>query len=289
MPGMKQAKQMEESSPELLDAMMMDGGTGGSILHSIVTEVTVKARLVLLFSGLLLLILSLLYGYWVWEDTQSLTIEVDLLALGCDVTAILINIGTEVIKPRLKSKRSVVIADLTGGLMSLALLVVVGVMGVMDAMQASKDLKEHNPSPTRHLEKLLRYGAFALCLSLANLGIFASLHNLLLPKDGDVHDQLNILSYVAHSCIDFISNFAVFGASIWLQYGIPNQEMTWREMRENLMWVDVFGSFAIVACILISICVLFREISLSIEWVRSHPAGQEAGCAASGSYGTMAA
>jgi len=65
--------------------------------------------------------------------------------------------------------------------------------------------------------------------------------------------------------------------------------MTWREMRENRMWVDVFGSFAIVACILISICVLFREISLSIEWVRSHPAGQEAGCAASGSYGTMAA
>lgn len=287
---MEQAKKVEEPSPEVHEMMMADGGTGAAtiFLRGIVADVTVKARLVFLFSNLMLMILSLLYGYWVWEDTQSLTIEVDLLSLGCTMTAIMINIAVEVVKPRLGSTRGVVIADLVGGLLSLTLLIVVGVMGVMDAMQASEDLKEHKASPTRHLEKLLRYGAFALCLSIANLSIFASLHNLLLPKDGDVHDQLNVLSNLAHSCIDFISNFAVFGASVWLQYGVPSKEMTWREMRENRMWVDIFGSFMIVACILISVCILSREIAHSIAWVRANPE-RETGDAAAASYGTMAA
>jgi len=242
-------------------------------IFGVTADFTIKARLTYLTSNLILMLLSVLYGYWVWEDTQSLTIEVDLLSLSCTLVAVIINIVVEVVKPQLVTVRSVVMADVAGGLGALVMLVCVGVVGVIDAMQATEDLAEHHAHPTRHLEKLVRYGAFALCLSLANLAIFVSLYNLVLPKEGDVHDQLNILSNLAHSLIDFISNFAVFGTAMWLQYGIPNS--TWEEMWQHKMWVDVFGSFMISACILISIAVMFREISHSLNWLAEHSGEEE--------------
>jgi len=266
-----------------------EGGSGSfvSLMLQFADKPTLKARLVYLSSNLFLMILSLLYGFWVWESTDSLTIEVDLLSIGCTLTAILINIVVEVIKPRLSTTRGVVMIDLVGGLLSLALLLCVGIMGVLDAMQSTKDLKEHKGSSTRHLEKLLRYGAFALCLSGANLSIFGCLHNLMLPKEGDVHDQLNILSSLAHAVIDLVSNFAVFGTSVWLQYFMP-QDKGWMEMREQKMWVDIFGSFMVCTCILISICFLFRDVAKSIDWISEHPAGDGVQEAASSNYGTMA-
>lgn len=227
------------------------------------------ARLTYLSFNLSFIMLNLLAGYYVYETTKSLTLEVDLLAFGCEVLAVSINIAIEVAKRKSMRPRSIMVLDLVGGLASLSLLIVVGVFGVWSAISTTEELndnKRRSPEPASHLSQMLQFSTFSLCLSVLNLSIFAKLQEKMLPADGDVHDQLNLLSNLAHSLVDFVTNFAVLGTSLWLKYGIAPD--TWLEMRKHKVLVDVFGSFIVCACILVSIVWLLRDVLNCVRWIR---------------------
>lgn len=248
---------------------MFEGCTGGVGLHvTLAQEPVVLARLTYLSFNLSFIILNLLAGYYVYETTKSLTLEVDLLAFGCEVLAVTINIAIEVAKRKSMRPRSIMVLDLVGGLASLSLLIVVGLFGVFNAISTTEelnDVKRRSPEPASHLSQMLQFSTFSLCLSVLNLSIFARLREKMLPDDGDVHDQLNLLSNLAHSLVDFVTNFAVLGTSLWLKYGIGPD--TWLEMRKHKVLVDVFGSFIVCACILVSIVWLLRDVVNCVRWI----------------------
>jgi len=249
-----------------------DGCTGGS--SGEVEQVTFTSRLTYLSINFFFIVLNLGFGYVVYESTKSLTVEVDFLSFACEVLAVLINIVIEVVKRRALHARKVMILDLVGGLSSLALLVVVGFFGVYSAVSTSAHLaKGAGSAPAVNTEEILEYSSFSLGLSVLNLGSFLYLKAKMLPQNGDVNDQLNIMSNLAHSIVDFVTNFAVLGTSLWLQFGV--KEANWFEMRKNKVWVDVFGSFMVCACILVSIVWLLRDILQAAVRIREMPSAAE--------------
>jgi len=134
------------------------------------------ARLTYLSFNLSFILLNLLGGYYVYESTKSLTIEVDFMSFGCEVLAVLINITIEVVKRRSIKPRSILVLDLVGGVASLALLVVVGAFGVISAMATEVELQENrSPPPASHLNQMLKFSTFSLTLSVINLSIFGRL------------------------------------------------------------------------------------------------------------------
>jgi len=250
-----------------------DGCTGSCT--GLAQEPTVMARLTYLSFNLAFILLNLLGGYYVYESTKSLTIEVDFMSFGCEVLAVLINIIIEMVKRRQMQPKSVLILDLIGGMSSLALLIAVGMFGVFAAISTEEQLEENRgPPPAQHLTQMLKFSTFSLTLSVVNLSIFGSLKDRMLPADGEVHDQLNLMSNLAHSLVDFVTNFAVLGTSFWLKYGV--KEDNWMEMRKHKVWVDVFGSFMVCACILVSILWLMRDVFHCVSWIRELEA-EEAG------------
>lgn len=247
----------------------------GCSCYGLAKEPIVLARLIYLSFNLVFILLNLLCGYFVYETTKSLTIEVDFLSFGCEVLAVIINILIEVWKRKSVHPRSIMVLDLVGGLSSISLLICIGLFGLYSAINATEELNDNRsfPQPAGHLDKMLQFSTFSLCLSVTNLGIFATLKEQMLPVDGNVHDQLNVLSNLAHSVVDFVTNFAVLGTSLWLQFGI--NEESYLAMRKHKVWVDVFGSFMVCACILVSVCWLLRDVLYCIFWIRQMAADEE--------------
>lgn len=253
---------------------MFDGCTGSC--YGLAEEPTVMARLTYFSFNLTFILLNLLGGYYVYESTKSLTIEVDFMSFGCEVLAVLINIIIEVVKRRQKSPKSVLWLDLLGGLSSLALLIAVGMFGVIAAVYTEEALEDNKAPPAAsHLNQMVKFSTFSLTLSVINLSIFGSLKDQMLPHGGAVHDQLNLMSNLAHSLVDFVTNFAVLGTSLWLKYGV--KEESWMEMRKHKVWVDVFGSFMVCACILVSILWLMRDVFHCVSWIRELEAEEASG------------
>jgi len=272
---------------------MMDGSTGGCT-GPVVDPATFTSRIAYLSLNFSFIVANLILGFMVYESTKSLTVEVDFLSFGCEVLAVIINIAIEVVKRQSPRLRTIMKLDLVGGISSLALLFMVGVFGVWSAIATSARLAEGGSStPASNPGEILQFSSFSLCLSVVNLSVFVYLKGQMLPEDGDVNDQLNILSNLAHSLVDFVTNFAVLGTSLWLQYGVP--EENWFEMRKHKVWVDVFGSFMVCACILVSICWLMRDVFRCAACIQAMPSeeeedvGQEWGSKAevSSDYGTM--
>lgn len=249
-----------------------DGSTDGSHL---VPRQVFAARLVYLSFNCFFIVLNFLMAYAVYTRTNSLTMRVDFLSFGCEVLAVIINICIELVKRSAPSHKTVLTFDLVGGLSSLQLLAAVGLYGLYNAVATTKDLVGgYNEPPAGHLEEMVEYSAFSLCLSVLNLSLFAWLKGRMLPEGGDVRDQLNLLSNLAHSVVDFITNFAVLGTSLWLHYVVEQDQRF--EMRRHKVVVDVFGSFTVCAVIFVSICWLLRDVARCLQWIRETQAAEAA-------------
>jgi len=226
-----------------------------------------QTRLTYLAFNLAFVVFDIVVGYLVYQQTRSLTMEVDVLGFSCEILAVTVNIIIELVKQQAPNLKKVMMLDLIGGLSSLALLVVIGFFGVYNTIAKARGLENGSiEMPATHLKDMVEYSMVSLLLSAINLSIFQWFKAKMLPAEGYLPDQLNMLSNLAHSIVDFVTNFTVLGTSLWLRFGVRQE--SWSKMRKFKVMIDVFGSFMVCACILVSICWLLRDILHCIARIR---------------------
>lgn len=257
--------------------MSMEGtGEGQSSAKS---NATVNARIRFLTFNLLCITLCLLASLVVTQTSQSLTIELDFITLLCDALAVLINIGMELIKGRVQSFRTILIFDLSGCVASMTLLIGVSVFGVVDAMLRSHEKRGHM-AHVQHLDIMVWYSAFSVAMSTLSLSFFAYLRDKMLPPSCSAHDQLNIMSNLVHCVVDFVTNWAVLGTSLWLLLGSRSEtrhesHQALEAKTEEKVHIDVFGAFVVCGCILLSVLVLLRDAFHTYWYIRALPEEKE--------------
>lgn len=250
----------------------MESSGACQVLHDF-CEVS-NTRLTYLAFNMTFIVFDLVVGYFVYQQTRSLTMEVDFLGFSCEIMALTINIAIELVKRTAPKMKTVMVLDLVGGLSSLALLVAIGFFGLYNTIATAHGLENGSIElPATHLKDMVEYSIVSLMLSVVNLSMFQWFKEKMLPADGDMRDQLNMLSNLAHSVVDFVTNFTVFGTSLWLRYGVRQE--SWSKMRKFKVMIDVFGSFMVCACILVSVCWLLRDIFHCIAQIRTLSADEE--------------
>lgn len=238
-------------------------------------HLVVKARLLYLALNLMLIILCILCAIVVFGLTHSLTIELDSITLVCDALAVLINMVVELMKRRTTDIRSVLIFDLVGCLASLALLVGVAIFGLYDAVGREADSDSGKIVPrVRHLNLMIIYSSFSLLTTVLTLTAFQYWYDDMLPQNGCVHDRLNLHSSLAHTVVDFITSAVVVGTSIFQVWTAQEDKVSHQpafEEAKDRVRVDVIGSFGVVACILVCVAVLVKEVQASMRHIRELP------------------
>jgi len=223
-----------------------------------------RARIRFLAVALCNTIAPAMVGIIVYHVTHSLTIEVDFASASCDALSLLLNIIVEYIKNGAASHRSVLLLDFGGGFVSMALLFGVAIFGVLNA--TTRVLNPVNEKEkVEHVGLMLFYNCFSLALDIFTLSFWWRSRDLLMPSGiNQPADQLNVNSGLLHALVDFMRGLSVAGTSFWMIYINLKGEAPWMDLKDKVHG-DIFGSFLLCACVLVSAAFLLKE---SIETLR---------------------
>lgn len=230
----------------------------------------VGIRIQFLCINVVLLFLCIVAGAVVFGTTESLTVQVDLIAFSCDTLALLINISIELAKTWVRNAKKALIMDFVGFTMSLALLVGVAFFGLAQSVKdyRSEDAVRH-AEHVSHLEMMVIYAMFTLAVNCIVITLFLSLKGLMLPKSrGESRDELNVRSALAHACAGYVSSFAVLGTSVFLMFFVP-RDVPIAEKARKKVHIDVYGSVAVCLVICFSVVQIAQEAVHTLETVRS--------------------
>jgi len=221
-----------------------------------------RARIRFLAVALCNTILPALVGIIVYHVTHSLTIEVDFASAACAALSLILNILVEFLKKGQchregYSGKSVLLLDFGGGFISMALLLGVAIFGVRNAASRVRQMDESER--VGHVGLMLVYNCFSVLLDMFTLAFWWKSRDLLSPMTvRQRHDQLNVNSGLLLSIVDFMRGLSVTGTSFWMLYINMKGETGWIELQDKVRG-DVFGSFLLCACILISASFLLKE------------------------------
>lgn len=254
MPGRKTANPMDET-PKVVTANAYTANAAEFRVDP--DEIISCARIRFLVVALCNTIAPALVGIIVYHVTHSLTIEVDFASASCDALSLLLNIVVEYIKHG-ASHRSVLLLDFGGGFLSMALLFGVAIFGVLNA--TSRVL---NPMDERekveHVGLMLFYNCFSLVLDVFTLTFWWRSRDLFMPSGiNQPTDSLNVNSGLLHALVDFMRGLSVTGTSFWMIYISLKGEAPWMDLKDKVHG-DVFGSFLLCACVLVSAAFLLKE------------------------------
>lgn len=233
-------------------------GTGEQSLEEEVLraeEQVLKARIVFLSVALVAALTSAIMGITAWQATNSLTVEVDDISSFADAASLLLNIIIERLKVKLKTRRSVLIADFVGGFVSLATLMGVALFGVVNALKRNEqDHQQGNQISNPRF--MLFYNIISLGLDALALVAFCGLKNRMEPPELNPDDKLNVVSGLVHMMVDLARGLSVTGTSIYMLYVVSKTDETpWQKLSEKIHG-DVFGSFLVCTCVLICVLLL---------------------------------
>lgn len=264
MPGRKtEAERLQESSK--VESPNKSGSDGLTACCEVDSAVS-RTRIRFLAMALINTILPALVGIMVYHVTHSLTIEVDFASAACDALSLFLNIVVEYLKHGTASGKMVLLLDFGGGFVSMALLFGVAVFGVLNATnRAFNPIRGDEHVDYDHVGLMVLYNCFSLLLDCCTLVFWWRSRDLLMPPGNDQQsDQLNVNSGLLHSIVDFMRGLSVTGTSFWMVYINLKRETPWMELKEKVH-VDVFGSFLLCACVIVSAAFLLKE---SIETLR---------------------
>lgn len=222
-----------------------------------------RARIRFLAVALCNTIAPALVGVIVYHVTHSLTIEVDFASASCDALSLLLNIVVEYLKSGAASSKSVLLLDFGGGFISMALLIGVAIFGVLNATNRALNPVDESER-VDHIGLMLFYNCFSLALDMFTLVFWWKSKDLFCGAHGQTSDQLNVNSGLLHSIVDFMRGLSVTGTSFWMIYVNLKAETPWAELKDKVHG-DVFGSFLLCACVLVSAAFLLKE---SIDTLR---------------------
>lgn len=231
----------------------------------------VGIRIQFLFINVILLFLCIVAGAYVYGETQSLTVEVDLISFSCDTLALVINISIELAKTWVTNQKHALIMDLVGFTMSLGLLVGVALFGLASSVKDwNSDNAIRHAEHVSHLELMVCYAMFTLSVNMMVISLFLCLRALMLPKTegGGNRDELNVRSSVAHACAGYVSSFAVLGTSVFLMFFVPRDVPILEKARQKVK-IDVFGSVAVCLVICVSVVQIAQEAVHTLDAIKS--------------------
>lgn len=218
-----------------------------------------QVRIRFLFVALCATLLPALSGVMVYYATNSLTVEVDFLSCGSDVISFALNILIEYAKMSMREERCILLLDFLGGFVSCMLLLCVAFFGVLDAMSRANFASENMGSNrVVHQDLMLFYNFFCLTLDILAVAFLFRLREMMNPGGRSGRDQLNVTSGVMHTVVDFLRTMFVTGTTFWMFYVSSKHETPWAEFSQKVNG-DVFGSFLLCACVVLSAAFLIRE------------------------------
>lgn len=244
----------QPKNPGLIDSRL------GSMPDPRVAASVATIRIQFLCLNAVLLFLCILIGMIIYQTTESLTVELDLVGFGCDTLALLLNITIEFAKIWVHNPRYILIMDLAGFVLSLALLIGVALFGLAQSVRSYRsESAVRQAVHVSRLDAMVCYAMFTLIVNVVVISLFMYLKELMLPpsKSG-ARDQLNVQSSVAHACAGYVSSFVVLGTSIFLMFCVPHDVPMLEKARQKVH-IDVWGSVAVCLCICVSIIYVFRE------------------------------
>jgi len=255
------------------DAEKNDGSTGTCPHgHAQVDVAVSKIRISYLAFNLSAIVVVMVAGIFVFEDTNSLSIMIDALGAEAQAFAVTINIVVEIMKARVKNARTILILDLFGCLVSVGLLLCVAVFGVFDALYRTEKRQQAHLS---HLNEMLRFSAVSMSLSFVCLLSLMLMRDKLFPgASGSMRDELNVLSTLLHSAVDFVSSAAIFGTSLWLAHGsFANEPFAVISAHKTV--IDASGAFVVCACIAVAIVIFWKDAARTIEEISALDGSEE--------------
>lgn len=281
MPGQKGTRGVP-ATPEVKTANSYESATRlpseGSHPHFAVGEVRIlkadrtsvddfdsivsRARIRFLAVALCNTVLPAFVGIIVYHVTHSLTIEVDFASSSCAALSLILNITVEFLKKGQcnrggHSGKSVLLLDFAGGFISMALLLGVAIFGVRNA--TNRVAKMDESERVGHVGLMLVYNCFSVLLDMFTLAFWWKSRDLLSPPTTrQRQDQLNVNSGLLLSIVDFMRGLSVTGTSFWMLYINMKGETALMELKDKVRG-DVFGSFLLCACVLISASFLLKE------------------------------
>lgn len=247
-----------EDTAELQRSQDVSAGTGEASYEEELqrTEAQVlQARIVFLSIAFIAAVTSAIMGVTAWQATNSLTVEVDDISSWADAGSLLLNIVIERLKIKLKTRRSVLIADFIGGFLSLATLMGVALFGVVNALKRSEQ-DHHQGNNLKQPGFMLFYNCVSLGLDIIALIAFCGLRDKMEPPELNLDDRLNVISGLVHMLVDLARAVSVMGTTIYMFYVVSRTDETpWEKLSEKIHG-DVFGSFLVCTCVLICVMML---------------------------------
>eukprot|EP00928_Gymnodinium_smaydae_P037401 TRINITY_DN25967_c0_g5_i1.p1 TRINITY_DN25967_c0_g5~~TRINITY_DN25967_c0_g5_i1.p1 ORF type:complete len:337 (+),score=57.36 TRINITY_DN25967_c0_g5_i1:96-1106(+) len=224
------------------------------------------ARILYLIFNLLCVALAFFGGMLIYTVTHSLSVELDFLVAACDTLSISINILAELLKWLVDSPSVVMMVDLIGCVLSLALLVIVSLYGLKDAAEREAAITRHRlvrSSMVEDVDLMMYYAGYCLLLNLFIAFVFVFCLGSLIPATSREYDKLNLLSSVAHQVVDLAGNLVLFVTSVYLKYNVDGGQIDF----EGRARIDVVGSFLVNLCILASVFILANEAYHSLTLI----------------------
>lgn len=211
-----------------------------------------RARYLYLHINLCCILVAAATAGCIAQATNLLTVKLEFFCGVCDCVAVLVNLGVERTKSAVYTQRHVLMLDMLGSIISVALLAVVSLGGIVCAAWRENE-QEYMARFVEHSGTMIPFSLFCVATSSVSLGAFYYLQEDMCPASV-ANDRLNLTSNALHALIDFVSGFGLLMTALWMHY----TSRSWEGAKHRVV-ADALGSFAICACTIMSMAFILRE------------------------------
>mmetsp|Transcript_125027 Transcript_125027/g.249637 ORF Transcript_125027/g.249637 Transcript_125027/m.249637 type:complete len:291 (+) Transcript_125027:189-1061(+) len=222
-------------------------------------------RIKFLTFNLVMVGLALCAGWKAYDETNSLTLELDVWTYAVDMAALLVNLIVEGMKGATAEKRKVLILDVMGCCVSVILNIGVTTWGIYSCYVREVEAEDgdYKDSNVAHTGTMLCYSLFCIVVNAATIITFSVMKDAMYPEGMAHEDRLNVASSLVWTFIDSVITLSVLGTASWLwarTHGFGMQRVTFMESFRQRVQADVVGSSVI--CVLTVVCslLLLREV-----------------------------
>lgn len=243
----------------------MDLQGAGSMLPYVVS----RNRILYLGQTLLGVSLVAWSGFVVDRETNSLSVQLDIVGMGVTALTVVVNLFMELAKQRTLHARTLLMQDVAGCVTSLTLLLGVTLFGVLDSI-----LRTRRPSEdllkVEHLDTMVVYCLFVMLVTGCLLAFFVHFREQFLLPTG-IRDGLNMLSCVVHMAVSFGNHFVVLAITLWLRYGAL-KDSTPMQLAAHKTNIDAIGGLLMFFTLALPIVFLGNEMQATMHDIDGLPA-----------------